>query len=129
MLIFTGCGVQTVSAHIGTESEGATVIINVTDGWSVDFASDCFSVYDEEITETSAGIAICTAVEKEIFDDYVKEAEASDTYEKLNNAIYYESTDGATYLLEGNGAHFILVEKDKKKGDEILEKMRIVEAD
>lgn len=124
MLLVTGCGKQTASAYISDGTAGTTAIIRLNGGWSVDFAGDCFSLYDGEITENADCKAIGIVIDESIFKDYMKEAQESDTYKTVDDAVYYENEDGAVFLRIVNGeACFMLTVRDPGDAEEVYERV------
>lgn len=128
LILLSGCGRQTASARICNDTSGATAIIDLRGGWSVDFAGDCFVLQDGDISEDRECTAIGTILDKEIYDDYIREAKASDTYRKKDNAVYFENEDGEIYLCEVNDdTYFMLVAHEK--GDEVFKRISFAKVD
>ena len=129
-LSLAACQKQTASAWIGDDTAGATAIIDLSGGWSVDFAEDCFTLYDCEITENADYAAMGVIVEKAAYNDYLKAAQNSDTYKKTNDYVYFENEDGAIYLrIINNEAHFVLIVPNKGIAKQIYKRTAFAKVD
>ncbi len=113
-------GRQTASAVLDSDGEAVIATVDLTGGWSVEFAFGAFYLYDGEITEDSPAVAIGLTLDKEVYEEDLAEAKASDTYREVGDAVSY-AADGTTYYLYavGDSAYFMLDVMDGADGDAI----------
>ena len=120
-------GRQTASAVLDSESEAVIATVDLTGGWSVEFARGAFYLYDGEITEDSPAVAIGLTLDQEVYEEDLAEAKASDSYREVGDAVCY-AADGSTYYLYavGDAAWFMLDVMDGRDGDAIAERVHLV---
>ena len=80
---------QTASAWISEGEIDTLATVNLTEGWSVEFAKSAIYIYDKEIDDFTESIAMCVTLEEDVYNDYIQEAKKSDSYKEINNQIYY----------------------------------------
>ena len=124
-------GRPTATAVLDEEAQAVIVTVDLTDGWSVEFAPGAFYLYDGEIREDESIKAIGLTLDKEVYEDYLAEAQKSESCREIENGVCYVEDDGTYYVLSvGTSAYFLLdVIDDADGGDAILERIELVNQD
>lgn len=120
-------GRQTASTVLDRDGESVIVTVDLTGGWSVEFASAALYLYDGEITEGREADAIGLTLEKEVYDEYIAEAENSESRREIENGVCYTS-EGTTYYVVavGSSAYFLLDVPNGADGDAIYARLDLV---
>ncbi len=120
-------GRQTASAVLDSDGEAVIATVELTGGWSIEFASGAFYLYDEEITENSLVVAIGLTLDQEVYEENLARAKASDSYREVGDAACY-AADGSTYYLftVGDAAWFMLDVMGEVDGDAVAERVNLV---
>ena len=120
-------GRQIASATLDYDTEPVIATVDLTDGWSVEFASGAFFLYDSEFTEDTPAMAIGLTLEKEVYEEYLESAKASDTLRELDNCVAYDYEEGTYYVIPvGSSAYFLLDVPTGIDGDAILEHITLL---
>ena len=119
-------GRQTASAKLDQDGEAVLVTVDLTGGWSVEFASGAVYLYDGEITEGREADAIGLTLEKEVYEEYLADAAKSDSCREVDGGVCYVSEDTAYYALAvADSAYFLLDVPAGADGDAILSRIEL----
>lgn len=99
-----GTGKQTASAWLSEEDTDVRVTIDLTGGWSVDFARGAFYLYDGENVEGKEAVAIGIMLSKEVYDEHMADAEASDSLREVEGGVAFTREDYEAYLFTVTGS-------------------------
>lgn len=118
-------GIQIASAWIqnGDEETRTLVTIDLSGGWSVEFALGAFYMTENMQSTGDDCTAMGVSLSKEVYDEYMAEAQQSDSYTELDNAVMYkDSYDGSTNYLftAGDNGYFVLTVYKDADGDAVL---------
>ena len=122
----TNSGKQTAEAYLQEGNIITTATVDLTGGWSVEFALGAIYLYDQEITPESKTKAMCMTLEEEVYNDYLKSAEASDTFKETNDYIYYEEENECKFLYKLGNAYFLISTEDKDNAENIISRISLV---
>ena len=118
---------QTASTVLDHYGEGIIVTVDLTGGWSVEFAPGALYLYEGEIAEGREADAIGLTLEKEVYDEYYAEAENSKNYREIENGVCYTSEDTTYYVIAvGSSAYFLLDVPNGVDGDAIYARLDLV---
>ena len=81
---------QTANAWISEDDVRTSATVDLTGGWSVEFATGAIYIYDKEITPNTDAVAMCITLSEEVYNDHLKEAKESDTYKETDDYIYHK---------------------------------------
>ena len=127
ILICTSCAnksvKQIVSAWLIEDDKEIYATVDVSDGWSAEFASGAIYIYDEEIAKGTESVGMCITLSEETYNDYLKEAERSQSVKQHDNALYYETLETANYLFERDGMYMLLTVNDKDKAEDVFSRL------
>ncbi|MBO4450671.1 MAG: hypothetical protein J5777_08785 [Clostridiales bacterium] len=100
---------QTVSAHLEKEGSAVTATIDLTGGYSCEFAKDAVYVYDTEIRGGAKPKAVAMALEKEVYEEDIERAKADKNCRSFGGGSIY-SADGKTVFIRtiGDGSYFAI---------------------
>ena len=132
MLLCTACSSektdkQSASAWLTEGNEKVYATVDVSDGWSAEFASGAIYFYDEKLQSDTDSVAMCITLSEDVYDEYVEEAKNNDTMKELDDAIYFENEEGANYLFEEEDVHMLLTVKDKARASEAFSRLSFSE--
>ena len=104
MFAFAGCGSsggdaagpQTATATLDRDSNPIVLTVDLSDGWSVDFASGAAYLYDGPEGGDVPSVAMAMSLEKDVYEGYIKDAKDQPNYKELENAVSYTEDDGTT---------------------------------
>ena len=115
-------GKQTASAYlIGSEDATVEVTVDLSGGWSVEFARGAAYLYDSEITEGKESVAMLITLDKEVYEDHLANAMADENHKEANGGVYYtyyENEGG--YLVSLNDSAYALITADQKNLEAIV---------
>lgn len=115
-------GKQTASAYLDQESDAAIeVTVDLSGGWSVEFARGAAYLYDSEITEGKESVAMLITLDKEVYEDHLANAMADENHKEANGGVYYtyyENEGG--YLVSLNDSAYALITADQKNLEAIV---------
>lgn len=115
-------GKQTASAYLDQESDAAIeVTVDLSGGWSVEFARGAAYLYDSEITEGKESVAMLITLDKEVYEDHLANAIADENHKEANGGVYYtyyENEGG--YLVSLNDSAYALITADQKNLEAIV---------
>ncbi|WP_027869764.1 hypothetical protein [Eubacterium sp. AB3007] len=125
VLVFTACGSgskdsgsqggkQTAEAYLDQDGNApVTVIVDISGGWSVEFARGAAYLYDGEIVEGKDSTAMLITLDKEVYDEYMEEAKAASDFKEGYNGVFYTGSDEAVYLTSVDDSAFIRISANK----------------
>ena len=120
-------GRQVATAWLDQDGVEINAIIELNGGWSVEFARGAFYLYDGDYSEDKEAVAYGLTLDKEVFDEYIAEAEVSETRREIEDVVYYEWEDGsASYLVRvGKDAYFMLRVNPGVDGDAVFARLTL----
>ena len=115
-------GKQTASAYLDQESDATIeVTVDLSGGWSVEFARGAAYLYDSEITEGKESVGMLITLDKEVYEDHLANAMADENHKEANGGVYYtyyENEGG--YLVSLNDSAYALITADQKNLEAIV---------
>ncbi len=131
LLIATGCTAKTpdrqiAAARLDQDGNDIEVTIDLSGGWSVEFAAGAFYLYDKAYDENLEAAAIGMSLDREVYEEYLAEAEASAGRREVNGAVYYKADGGAdVYLIPvGDDARLMLQVKNRSDSDAVFARVK-----
>ena len=121
-------GKQTASAYLD-QSEAAVIeaTVDLSGGWSVEFARGAIYLYDGEITEGKECIAMLVTLDQEVYGEHLAEAQADKDHKEADGGIYftyYENEAGYVASLDDT-AFFLITTTDKKNVESIVSRFSL----
>ena len=89
--------------------------VDLTGGYSVEFASGAVYLYDQEIVDgETESVAMAVSLSEEVYNEYMDEANQSDTYREVDGAYvaYVNGSDEDSYLVQVGENGFVLITMD-----------------
>ena len=90
--------------------------VDLTGGYSVEFASGAVYLYDQEIVDgETESVAMAVSLSEEVYNEYMDEANQSDTYREVDGAYvaYVNGSDEDSYLVQVGENGFVLITMDQ----------------
>lgn len=118
VMLLTACGgsgeqsgKQTAQAYLNQDSKAVIVTtVDLTDGWSVEFARGAAYIYDTEITEGLESTAMLVTLDKQVYEEDMAEAAKAEDYTEADGGAYYTSESGEqNYLAAVDGKAYVLI--------------------
>ena len=104
-------GKQTASAYLD-QSEDAVieVTVDLSGGYSVEFARGAAYLYDSEITEGNEGVAMLITLDKDVYDEYLEMAMQDANHKEADGGVYFNYyEDERAYLASLNDSAYVLI--------------------
>ena len=116
---------QSASAWLTAEDDEGRFLakVDLTGGYSVEFASGAVYLYDQEIVEgETESVAMAVSLSEEVYNEYMDEAGQSDTYREVDGAYvaYVNGSDEDSYLVQVGENGFVLITMDHGDGNDDL---------
>ena len=122
-----GEGRQLASAVLDIDTQPVIATVDLTGGWSVEFAAGAFFLYEGEFSEDTPAKAIGLTLEQDVYEEYLASAKASDTLRELDNGVAYDYDEGTYYVIPvGSSAYFLLDVPAGEDGDAILARIELM---
>ena len=100
-------GKQTATAWLSNESKRVSTTVELTGGWSVEFAPGACYIFDKEIKEDedTECIAMGLTLDQEVYDDHYNDHKDSESFEEKDGICSFkDELDGSTdYLFMADG--------------------------
>jgi hypothetical protein len=104
--------IQTASAVLDADGIDLTVYVDLSDGYSVDFATGAVYLYKGSATGDEEPIAMGITLERQVYDEYVSAAEDKEPLTDRSDVVSYTSEGENLYLYNENGAYFLIIMDD-----------------
>ena len=117
---------QSATAWIQEGDVRTSATVDLTGGWSVEFAPGAVYLYDKEITPDTEAVAMCITLSEEVYNDHLKEAKESKAYKETDDYIYYEGYDSYEYLYNLNNTYFLISVYDKLQSNDIIKRFSLI---
>lgn len=109
---------QSASAWLTAEDDEGRFLakVDLTGGYSVEFASGAVYLYDQEIVDgETESVAMAVSLSEEVYNEYMDEANQSDTYREVDGAYvaYVNGSDEDSYLVQVGENGFVLITMDQ----------------
>lgn len=99
---FAGCAKkdskQTASAYLDQEGKSIEATVDISDGYSCDFARGAVYLYDQENKEGVEAVAMGISLGEEVYSDYLKTAEADANKKELNGGLMFQADNTMIYI-------------------------------
>ena len=106
----TDGGKQTASAYLYQDGSCVEVTVDLTGGWSVEFARGAGYLYDGEITEDKESTAMLITLDKDVYEEDMDEAMADQNHKEVDGCVYYTgSGNEGSYLTSLNDSAYVLI--------------------
>ena len=120
-------GMQIASAWLinGDDETRTYVTIDLSGGWSVEFAPGEFYLYENMQSKEDESSAMGITLSEEVYDEYADEAEESDSRKELGDAVMYVDDSGeSVYLFTvGDNGYFRLSVKPGVDSDAVFRRV------
>ena len=116
---------QTAAALLDQDANCVSVTVDLTGGWSVEFARGAFYLYDGPTDSESTAIGL--TLEKEVYDEYIEAARQDEDFREEDGVISYTEEDGSRsfFLSVGDEAWFMLDTAADTDGDAVMARVHV----
>ena len=123
----TAEGRQVATAWLDQDGNEISVMIDLSGGWSVEFAHGAFYLYDSDYSEDKEAVAIGITLDQEVFEEYCAEAASAESYRELEGSKCYIRNDGiSAYLTRvGDDAYFMLEVQGSADADAVFVRVQL----
>ena len=110
---------QTASAWLDQGPNEVKVTVDLTGGWSCEFAHAAVYLYEGKADENTPAVAIGLTLDEEVFNEYVADAPDSDNYREFARSFSFTEEDGSTdyFFSVGPDAFFMISVSPDAAGD------------
>lgn len=122
---------QTASAWLDQDGNEVKVTVDLTDGWSVEFAHGAVYLYDGKADVNTEACAIGITLDEEAFRDYAADAPNRDNYREFARSFSFTEENGATdfFFTVGPDAYFMVSVNPEADGDIVSSRFSIEPSD
>lgn len=108
--------VQTVSAYLDQDGIVVDTTVDISDGYSCDFARGAVYLYDSASQSDSNLVAIGMTLDKEVYDEYAGKAQADSSHREVKDGIIFDADGQTGYLCPvGDSAYFAIFSETASK--------------
>ena len=130
VISMTACGKkptkQVASAYLDQDGTTVTVTVDLTGGWSVEFARGAFYLYDDKHTIEEEAVAIGITLDEEVFYDHMKEALEDANRKEMPDGIVYSTENDTNYLVNiEDSAYFMLVQQGDVSVEDLWKRVTV----
>lgn len=115
---------QSASAWLtaGDDDGRFSAKVDLTGGYSVEFASGAIYLYDQEIVDgVTESVAMAVSLSEEVYNEYMDEASQSDSYREVDGGVaYVNGSDEDSYLVQVGENGFVLITMDQGEDSDTL---------
>ena len=115
-------GPQIASAVLDADTDPFVVTIDLTGGWSVEFAIGAAYLYDKPsgVGDYAGATATLVSLEKDVYDDYIEQAKASKSFREVPDGVMYtDDSNEDLYFYEVEGGHYYMIVLQHDGGQDI----------
>ena len=118
---------QSASAWLDQDENEVHVTVDLTDGWSVEFAHGAAYLYDAPVTPDLDAAAIALTLDEDTFKEYSETAVESDSYMEYARSFSYTDEEGwQNYFYSlGPDAYFMISVAPDADGDAVSSRFSI----
>ena len=122
---------QTASALLDQGANEVRVTVDLTDGWSVEFAPGAVYLYDGTVDENAEATAIGLTLDQEVFEEYAALAPEKDSYREFARSFTYTEEDGINYYFFSIGpdSYFMISVSPDADGDAVSSRISVEPSD
>ena len=121
--------VQNASAYLEQDGHEVRLTVDLSDGWSVEFAHAAAYLYDGPNDGVKEAIAMGLTLEKQVYDEYLLNAEEMPGFRSDDGITTYLEEDGTQdYFFEvdgDSGAYFMVSVVPSADGDLIMSRFAV----
>ena len=101
---------QTASAWLDQGENEVKVTVDLTGGWSAEFAHAAVYLYDGEVDENTDATALGLTLDEKVFKEYAADAPDRDNYREFARSFSFTEEDGWTdyFYSVGPNAYFMI---------------------
>ena len=120
-------GRQVATAWLDQADNEISVMVELSGGWSVEFAHGALYLYHGDYSEDDEAMAIGMTLDQEVFEEYCAEAVSSESYREIEGAQCYTQEDGTSAYLTrvGDDAYFMLCVNEGVEGDAVFDRIKL----
>ena len=124
-------GRQVATAWLDQDGSEIGVMVDLSGGWSVEFAHGAFYLYDGDYSEDKDAAAIGLTLDQQVFEEYCAEAGSAEDFREIGDTVFYTQEDGTgVYLTRvGDDAYFMLHIYGNTDGDAAFARVKLERSD
>ena len=98
---------QSASAYLDQTENKVEARVDLSDGYSCEFAQGAVYLFDQEINESAKEVAIGITLEEDVYNDYLAHSQEDANRKEINGGIMF-STESQTIFIQtvGDSAYF-----------------------
>jgi D-alanyl-D-alanine carboxypeptidase len=121
-------GKQTASAQLDQDGNEVLVTVDLSDGWSADFAPSAVYLYDGPVAEDKEAVAVGLTIDQEVYDGQLAIAKDQKDYRSDDGITAYTEPAGSRnyYFSPGEGSYFMIaVNENAKDANAIMSRIAV----
>ena len=123
----TNEGRQVATAWLDQDGNEIAVEVDLSGGWSVEFAHGAFYLYDGDYSKDKDASATGITLDKEVFEEYRDEAASATVHRTFDDYECYVAEDETSVYLTrvGEDAYFMLRVQSGMEGDAVFARVHL----
>lgn len=120
-------GRQTASARLYEGGSEVVVTVDLSDGWSVEFAPGAAYLYDGTVSEGTEAVAVGLTIDEEVYNGQIAIGEDQKNFRSENGVTSFDHPEGSHdyYFKAGENAFFMVTVSKDMDGDAVLERFAV----
>ena len=120
-------GRQTASAHLDQSGNEVVVTVDLSDGWSAEFAPAAVYLYDGPVSEGAEPVAVGLTLYEEVYQGQIAIGEDQKNFRSENGITSYDMPDGSHdyYFEAGENVFFMVTVNKDMDGDAVMERFAV----
>ena len=122
---------QTASAYLDQDGNEVKVTVDLTGGWSVEFAPGAVYLYDGTVDENTPATALGITLDEDVFQDHLKAAQEIESYREFARSFAYTEEDGTNdyFFSLGPDTFFMISVSPDADGDIVSSRFSVERVD
>lgn len=122
-------GKQSASATLDQDGNAVTVTVDLSDGWSAQFAKGAVYLYDGPRTEGVEPVAIGMTLDEDVYSDFMDGAQEHENYRTEDGITGYVDEDGTQMYLfevgENSNVYFLISVEGETEGNLAMSRIAV----
>ena len=110
---------QSASAYLDQGGNTVTATVDLSNGYSCEFARGAVYLYDQENKEGVPAAAMVVTLEEEAYNDYVKASKKADDSKEFKGGIVYSEDGQTVYISKAGDSAYFAIFAEKATADQM----------
>ena len=119
---------QTASAYLDQDGATVDVTVDLSGGWSVEFARGAVYLYEAGSSTDESAAAMCITLDQEVYEGYLEEALAQEGSREEDGGVYYTGyeEEGRFIVSLDDKAYVLITAENQEEIEELVSRFTLV---